>query len=70
MSFSLETKRILADLFYNIALFDASFHFNNIIVMEDGAIIEQGTHDSLISGNGYYAELYHHQVSGEKESGK
>ncbi len=46
------------------------FHFNNIIVMEDGAIIEQGTHDSLISGNGYYAELYHHQVSGEKESGK
>ncbi|MBW5423433.1 ATP-binding cassette domain-containing protein [Streptomyces sp. BG9H] len=29
-----------------------------ILVMEDGAIVEQGTHDALLAGGGAYARLY------------
>ena len=29
-----------------------------ILVMEDGAIVEQGTHDELLAAGGAYAELY------------
>ena len=29
-----------------------------ILVMKDGDIIEQGTHDELLAKNGFYAELY------------
>ena len=32
-----------------------------ILVMRDGDIVEQGTHDELIQKNGYYAELYNSQ---------
>jgi ATP-binding cassette subfamily B protein len=32
--------------------------FDQIIVMEDGAIIERGTHDSLMALNGEYAWMY------------
>lgn len=32
-----------------------------ILVMKDGNIIEQGTHDSLMKKNGFYAELYNSQ---------
>ena len=32
-----------------------------ILVMKDGDIIESGTHDELISKNGFYAELYNSQ---------
>lgn len=32
-----------------------------ILVMKDGNIIEQGTHDELILKNGFYAELYNSQ---------
>jgi ATP-binding cassette subfamily B protein len=32
-----------------------------ILVMEDGAIVEQGTHDELLAGNGAYARLYRSQ---------
>ena len=34
-----------------------SFNFDNIIVMEDGSIVEQGTHEALLSAGGYYANL-------------
>lgn len=39
---------------------------NKIIVLEDGKIIQQGTHNQLISTKGYYKELYLKQLS-EKE---
>jgi len=34
-----------------------------ILVMESGAIVEQGTHDSLIAANGAYAALYASQFA-------
>ena len=36
-----------------------------ILVMKDGNIIEQGTHDELLSQNGFYAGLYNSQFSAE-----
>jgi ATP-binding cassette subfamily B protein len=38
------------------------FNFDKIVVLENGAIIEQGNHESLLRLNGYYAELYHSQA--------
>ena len=32
-----------------------------ILVMKDGDIVEQGTHEELLSENGFYAELYNSQ---------
>jgi ATP-binding cassette, subfamily B, multidrug efflux pump len=34
-----------------------------ILVMEAGAIVEQGTHDSLLASGGAYARLYQAQFS-------
>lgn len=36
--------------------------FDKIIVIEDGSICEEGTHDSLLKNKGYYAELYSRQA--------
>lgn len=36
--------------------------FDKIVILEDGTITEQGTHDSLMRQNGYYAELYRTQT--------
>jgi ATP-binding cassette subfamily B protein len=40
------------------------FDFDKIIVLEDGAIIEQGRHQELLDANGYYRELYEKQQAG------
>lgn len=34
-----------------------------ILVMKDGDIVEQGTHDELLKENGFYADLYNSQFS-------
>ena len=34
-----------------------------ILVMEQGAIVEQGTHDELLAAGGAYHELYESQFS-------
>lgn len=39
--------------------------FDQVIIIEDGQIIEQGTHEELLTLNGYYAELYQLQTSQE-----
>lgn len=36
---------------------------NHILVMNDGNIIEQGTHEELMEQNGFYADLYNSQFS-------
>ena len=39
-----------------------------ILVMEDGAIVEQGTHESLLEAEGAYARLYNAQFVAPEES--
>ena len=34
-----------------------------ILVMKDGDIIEQGTHNELLEKNGFYADLYRSQFA-------
>lgn len=38
-----------------------------ILVMREGNIVEQGTHDQLLTKDGFYAELYNAQFSEEAE---
>ncbi|MBR2810045.1 MAG: ABC transporter ATP-binding protein [Solobacterium sp.] len=37
---------------------------DKILVMKDGKIIEQGSHESLMKANGFYTELYNSQFAG------
>ena len=40
------------------------FNFDKIIVLDDGEIAEQGTHEELILARAYYASIYQRQMSG------
>jgi ATP-binding cassette subfamily B protein len=44
------------------------FEFDQVVVLDEGAIVEQGTHRQLLEMNGYYAEMYARQQEQEKES--
>jgi ATP-binding cassette subfamily B protein len=35
---------------------------DHIVVLEEGAIVERGTHDALVERGGYYADLYRRQT--------
>jgi ATP-binding cassette subfamily B protein len=37
---------------------------HNILVMDHGAIIEQGNHKELLAKKGFYADLYNSQFTG------
>ncbi|HMN88944.1 MAG TPA: ABC transporter ATP-binding protein [Saprospiraceae bacterium] len=39
--------------------------FDKIIVLDDGVIVEEGTHETLLANKGYYAELYEKQTTEE-----
>jgi ATP-binding cassette subfamily B protein len=39
-------------------------HMDRIIVMDDGRIVEQGTHSELLHTHGHYAKLWSHQSGG------
>ncbi len=41
-------------------------HADHIVVMEDGVIIEQGSHDDLVAKEGWYSETYRKQLVEEK----
>ena len=43
------------------------FHFDKIVVIDEGEIVEQGTHEELLNRNGYYATLYARQQEQDKE---
>jgi ABC-type bacteriocin/lantibiotic exporter with double-glycine peptidase domain len=42
---------------------------DRVLVMDRGAIVEQGTHEDLIETNGFYAQLVQSQLSQGKEPG-
>jgi ATP-binding cassette subfamily B protein len=41
---------------------------NQILVVDDGEIVQRGTHDELLASGGLYADLYHRQFSTSPES--
>ena len=45
----------------------ALIHFDNIVVLDDGKIAEQGTHEELLKKKGLYADIYEKQLSEQKE---
>lgn len=42
-------------------------HFDNILVLDGGKIVEQGTHDELLHRNGLYADIYAKQLSEQRK---
>ena len=44
------------------------FSFDSIIVLDEGKIVEQGTHEALLGLNGHYAEMYRQQQEHEAEA--
>jgi ATP-binding cassette, subfamily B, multidrug efflux pump len=43
------------------------FRFDKIVVLEDGKIVETGTHEQLLLAKGYYAELFNRQQQQDDE---
>jgi ATP-binding cassette subfamily B multidrug efflux pump len=43
--------------------------FDKIIVIDEGKIVEEGTHDELLQKNGYYADMYARQQNQEDTTG-
>jgi ATP-binding cassette subfamily B protein len=39
---------------------------NKIIVLMDGAMVEEGTHESLLAYNGFYKDLYERQIKADE----
>ncbi len=44
----------------------SAINANKIVVLEDGHILQMGTHDQLLAQDGYYKELYINQLSGKE----
>jgi ATP-binding cassette subfamily B multidrug efflux pump len=46
------------------------FDFDMIVVLDEGAIVETGTHQQLLALNGYYAYLYEQQQQQREENSR
>ncbi len=46
------------------------FNFDKIILLQDGAIAEQGTHIDLMKKNGLYSQMYYYQQKQERQGVK
>ncbi len=44
------------------------FRFDKIIVLDEGRVVEEGTHEELLRTNGHYASIYHKQQREEQEN--
>jgi ATP-binding cassette subfamily B protein len=42
-------------------------HFDNIVVLDDGRIVEQGTHIELLKKGGVYADIFEKQLTEQRE---
>lgn len=40
----------------------SGYKFDQIVILENGSILEEGTHETLMNANGYYANLYKKQL--------
>ena len=45
-----------------------AFHFDQIVMLDEGKIVEQGTHEQLMKLGGEYAELYQLQINSEEKA--
>ena len=52
--------RFLADRHFGVGA-------DQILVVDDGRIVEHGTHESLLAGGGLYADLYRTQFAQEED---
>ena len=44
------------------------FEFDKILVLDNGKIVEQGTHEQLLKLNGYYTDMYKRQQEQDHET--
>lgn len=42
-------------------------HAHQILVMKEGEVMERGTHDELLQLNGFYADMWHQQLTKKEE---
>ena len=72
-----ESEKLVQDALHNLMEYRTSFviahrlstikHANRILVMEDGKIVESGTHESLMASSGLYQKYYEMQFIDLKE---
>ena len=60
----LDDKHYKPNVVYN--RISSAKNADNIIILDEGQIIQQGSHNQLVNQEGYYRELYYKQLS-EKE---
>ena len=66
---SLEKMRSIGTMLVVAHRLSTIQHADRIIVLQDGEVTEQGTHQELLAEHGYYWKLYRLQFeSGEKDA--